>query len=483
MKKLIQIISIFLLVSLMMVNTGCDPSDFDDLNVNPNATEVPPTSALLTNVLSGMAAPASFLTTGLFAQYYSETQYTDASLYATPLFGWDGVYAGPLYDIQNIINNNTDPATAERVAVNGSNNNQIALARILKVFQYMYLTDEFGDLPYSEALTGKTDPAYDTQESIYKGMFKELGEAVAQFDNGLAPKGDIIYGGDVSKWQKAANSLRVILALRVSKADPALGSAEVKAALAAVGGVIETNDDNLSIDFPGGAAFRHPWFNTYNGRKDYAISDVIVNVLKEGNDLRLLAFGNPNAKNEVIGFPYGVPREQAIAFTNDNPDYSFVLKSSLRTDGSIFHIISASQVYLARAEAAQLGWTSESASDMYTQGIQASWEQWGVYDAALFSTFIADPKISLTTGDELAKIGTQRWLSFFPDGTQGWSEWRRTGYPDLKPTPFATNASKQIPTRLPYPTSEPNLNAAGYNSAVSRISGGDTQDGKVWWDK
>jgi hypothetical protein len=65
----------------------------------------------------------------------------------------------------------------------------------------------------------------------------------------------------------------------------------------------------------------------------------------------------------------------------------------------------------------------------------------------------------------------------------GWSEWRRTGVPALVPTPKATNSSKQIPRRFVYGSNEPNLNKTNYQAAVSRLTGGDTQDAKIWWDK
>lgn len=165
---------------LVFIVSSCDPADFGDLNDNPNATTVPITSALLTSSISAIGAPAANTSAGAFAQYFSETQYPNVSLYAANLTAWDGVYSGVLYDLQNIINNNTDPETAPKVAINGSNNNQIAVARILKAFRYMYLTDLYGDIPYTEALKGEIQPVYDTQEAIYTDLFKELKESVAQ---------------------------------------------------------------------------------------------------------------------------------------------------------------------------------------------------------------------------------------------------------------------------------------------------------------
>ena len=476
MKKYSNYILSASLATGLLVGSGCNLSDFGDTNVNPNATTVPITSALFTNVMSGMGGPAAFLRPGLFAQYYSETQYTDASLYSTPQFGWDGIYAGPLFDLQNIINNNVDPVAAIASANYGSNANQIALARILKVYQYMYLTDEFGDLPFSQALTGDSKPVYDSQEDVYKGMFKELAEAVAQFDGGQPIKGDIIYDGTPAPWKKFANTLRLVLALRISKADANLGKAEANAAIA--GGVMESNDDNASINYPGGV-FQHPWFGVYDGRKDYAISDVFAKILTDLNDPRINAYAQAN-NGKIEPMPYGLTRDNATKITS----FSFVLADEIRKQNSSFVVLSAAHAYLARTEAALLGWTSENAANMYAKGIEMSWKQWGVFDQTRLTTYLASASGNLGTGDAaLTKARLQRYIAFYPDGTQGWSEWRRTGVPALVPTPNATNASKQIPRRLVYPASEPGVNGDSYKAAVARISSGDTQDGRVWWDK
>ncbi len=464
--------------------SSCDPSDFGDLNENPNSTTVPVTSALLTNAIKDMGTlygAGSALNAGLYAQYISETQYTEASLYALSQPSWNGTFYGALYDLQNIIDVNTNPETAADAIINGSNNNQIAVARILKAFFYSLLTDRYGDMPYSQALTRNTQPIYDSQEAIYKDLFKELDEAVAQFDEGIPAQGDILFGGDIEKWKQFANSWRLILAMRISDADAATGKTQFNDALNSDGGVIESNADNVALNYPGGN-FRNPWFDLYNGRKDYAISNTIVETLKNLKDARLTAYGQANSKNDVVPVPYGLTRDEAVAYTNANPDWAFVLDAEFRKQNSTLFILTAAHVYLARAEAAQIGWTTENATTMYQEGIKASWEQWDVFSQEAYDAYLAASNVSLAAGDALQKIQLQRWLAFYPDGIQGWSEWRRTGVPALTPTPNAVNSSKQIPRRFVYPNTEPNLNTAAYNEAVKRI-GADTPDTKLWWDK
>jgi hypothetical protein len=81
------------------------------------------------------------------------------------------------------------------------------------------------------------------------------------------------------------------------------------------------------------------------------------------------------------------------------------------------------------------------------------------------------------------KIGLQRWFSHFPDGNEGWAEWRRTGYPTLAPAP---GAGLPIPTRLPYGPNDVLYNPTNYADAAARYNVGgepDSQNGTVWWDK
>jgi hypothetical protein len=460
---------------------SCEVSDFGDTNVSPNATTTPVTAALLTNSLAQIGGV--YASQGMYAQYISESQYTDISRYTAQEYNF-AEYSGVLYDLENIIINNTD-AKSKVYSLNfGSNVNQIAIARILKAYYFWRTTDMLGDIPYSQALKGNPKPAYDSQQSIYTALFAELDAAVKQMENGgAAIKGDILFSGNMTRWKKFANSIRLIMALRVSKADAALGSAQAKAALAADGGVFTTNAESAILTYAGGA-FQNPWFARYNGRKDEAISEPMVTNLNALSDPRLPAFGQPGKTGKVTGIPYGVSRDKAVAFTNANPEWSFVLTADLRKDNSQLALISAADVFLARAEAAQLGWTSENAKDMYNAGIKASLEFWKVFNQAAYDDYIASAPVAFGANDALTKIRLQRWITFFPNGWQGWSEWRRTGVPDLKPSPDAVNSSKQIPRRHIYVANEASLNPEAYNGAVAKFAGGlDTQDGRVWWDK
>lgn len=470
-----------MVAALFISVTGCEKlSDFGDTNVNPGATTDPIIGALLTNVGAGLGGYAAQTRGGLYGQYFSETQYTDVSLYALPQLSFTGEYSGILYDLQNIINTE-------------QSNNMSTIAKILKQYIFWTITDRWGDVPYSEALQGIT-PKYDTQEEIYKGMIQALSEAVNEFDGSLIT-GDVINNGDIAGWRRFANSLRMMMALQLSKRYPNAGdyaATQFNAALNDPAGYISDNSQNFKISYPGGN-FRSNWWDLYNGRKDFAESKTMTDLMGALGDGRQAVFGgasevasDPNAlATSNIGVPYGLARASAEAFTAANPTWARILRGDKRLENGEVIILSAGQVALARAEAADYGWTSENLSAVYRSGIELSFEQWGI--AAPAASYFTQSAVNLTapagTGANLQKIATQRYIAHYPDGLQGWNIWRKTGFPQLTPAPDATNASGEIPRRYVYATNEYSTNESGVTEAVSRLSGGDTQDSRIWWDQ
>lgn len=464
---------------LVMAVTGCDKlKDFGDTNVNPGATTEPIIGALLTNAQSQLGGYAAMTRGGLYAQYLSQTQYTDESTYSLPQLDFNAAYAGVLYDLQDIINS-------------GKSNNQSAVAKILQQYIFWTITDRWGDVPYSEALKGDATPKYDKQEDIYKGMLSTLAEAVDQFDNASIITGDVIYGGDEAKWKKLANSLRMMMALRLSERFPSpsgYAATEFKAALNHPAGYISSNDDNFTLDYPGGS-YRNAWYEVYNGRKDFGESKTMTDLMSALSDGRQEVFGGsselPGEFGESdAGVPYGWTKGKVEAWTASNPTWARVLRGDFREEGDPVVILGAAHVTLARAEAADYGWTSENPATLLQQGVTLSFEQWGL--PAPPASYFTQSAVALTapagTGANLQKIAIQRFIATYPDGLQGWSIWRKTGYPALTPAPDATNTSKQIPRRYTYGQNEYGTNPEETKLAADAISGGDSQDSRVWWD-
>ena len=470
--------------------------DFGDTNVNPNGSTTANSAYLLTSILANMGAITSSLTPGLYAQYYAESTYPGTSLYAEPNFSSAGTYSGNLMDAQKIINLNTDPATKEIAAGNGDNENQIQIAKILKAYQFSYITDRYGDIPYSEALGGvtKVTPKYDEQEFIYKSMIADLTTAATTLDAtpaGLAIKGDIIYGGDITKWIKLANSLRILFAVRLSDVYPGASeyaATEFNKSLNDAGGHILTNADNFRIVYTAGTN-RNPYF-ALGQTLDNAVSSTFTSILSGLTDTRLSVL-SASPTGVAYGLASAAPANGARIFI-----------PALRTEASPFYFVTASHVQLALAEGFERGWapgkTTADAKAAYDAGITASFAQWGVTLPAGYLSGAADynsgsgvatigsavtvPGSSATTNTKLERIWLQQYIAFYPDGTQAWNNWRRTEFPKLQPTVNATNSSKQIPRRYTYAPDEYSLNNTQLQIAIGRL-GGNSQDKHIWWDK
>ena len=477
------------IVLLTALFVGCN--DFSDLNRDPNNPSSAKTELLLTeaqkwigyNQESNSGAVGNFMAT-LYVQYISETQYTDDSRYGTITFDFGPWYTGPLTDLQTIIDLNSDEATRTDVLSGGSNANQIAVARILQAFFFHHITDRWGMVPYTEALQGREAlrPAYDDMSTIYSGMISTLEEAVSGM-GGEPVTGDIIFGGDMAKWAQFANTLKMRIALRMADVNGSLARTEFEEAINA--GVIT---EDVMFPFQAAAAAENPWFTRFRTRTDYALSETMTDFMKPKGDLRVLQYGDPapnfddgdgvREMNEIQGMPYGIENAGDIT----NAEISFP-GQAIRAQDAPLPIFTMAEVHFAMAEAVERGWSvSGTAQAHYEAGIQASWEQWGVYgDGTDYAAYIAHPDVAYNSANWQQLIGEQKWVALFPYGYEAWAEWRRLGYPQLTPAPDPLNTTGEIPIRQAYPTSESELNSENYNSAV-QSQGADGLDTSLWWD-
>jgi len=470
-KKLIYALTLLLGIGV----SGC--SDFGDMNVNPAVTTQGSASALLTNGISAMPGWTTERRPGWYAQYFTETQYPVSSLYSLNQAGFTGSYSGPLYDL-------------EAVKTMNAGNNMTQVAKIVQQFIFWQLTDRWGDIPYSQALKGQEigSPKYDTQEDVYKGMIKALTDASAAID-GSAINGDVLFNNDPAAWKRVANSLRMMMAIQLSKRFPtATGYAatEFKAALAANGGYIASNAQNMVYRYDG-AGYSNPIWGWYNGRNDDGEAKTMTDMLSSLSDGRINPFGG-NAQfadqSSSLGVPYGLSEGNVRQWINANPGWAKVLRADLRAANSPVYLLTAAQVTLARAEAANLGWTTEVASTVYEQGITLSFQQWGLTAPA--ASYFTQTDVALGT-DNVKKIATQQWIAAYPDGHIAWNVWRKTSFPVLTPAPAASNALKQIHRRYAYALSEYTNNAVNVQPAADRLklngNLGDTNEARIWWDQ
>jgi len=497
MKK--NILNLFLLTAAISVVGGCKPGDFGDINVSPNSPTTPVTSLLLssaerymgrtTAVTSTVTAPGVIndYAPKLYTQQISETLYTSESRYNTKIYNYTGIYNSPLEDLQTIIQLNTDAATKglPNVANNGGNTSQIGVARILKAFYFQNITDRWGDVPYTEALKGLAlaTPKFDKQQDIYTALFKELKEGAAQVTGAVG--GDFLFNGDVAKWKRFAATIRMNMALRMSKADPATGKTEFNLALA--DGVINSNAENVVYTTLSESANENPIYYNYQvqGRYDYAASNTMVNKLTALGDPRLPVYADKTAAGTYVGMPYGLTQALSAKYLPGqvgNPGTVSLIGAAFRVQNAPIRIFTYPEVLFSKAEAYKLGWITgvpdeAQAATTYLAAIAANMALNGVTVPA---TYYTQPSVAYVPATGLEQIITQKWIAnYMGYGYEAWSDWRRTGFPVLTPSAYPQNLGGKIPVRQGYTADEPSLNKANYNAVVAS-QGPDELNTPIW---
>ncbi|CAM1347785.1 SusD/RagB family nutrient-binding outer membrane lipoprotein [Tenacibaculum halocynthiae] len=492
------------LATFLLVGFSCDSYDFGETNKNLNdPSEVLPPSLLTASQakLVGALSLSGTATPSLYVQHLSQTQYTEESRYQTINFNWNITGSGtnqtapngdirnqqgtvnvytPILALKTIIDANTNDAA--NMSAYGSNNNQIAVARILKAYYFQWMTDRWGMLPYTEAIGGVNtpNPKYDTQEFIYKDLFKEIDEALAQIDGGAGPSGDSFFGGDMAKWKKFANTLKMNMAIRLAKVYPNAGDYAATMFNQAMAGAITSSSENIMFACIADDQYDNPYQDDYvdSGRTDECLSDVLVNRLQALNDPRLPKFGAPAASSgNYVGLRYG----WAGAGTVPNADVSFMNDDLIKNGTKSLPIFTFAQVSFNKAEAAKLNWISGTVQSYYEAGVKASLEQWGV-SAADATTYLGVAGVAYNAATDMNQIAEQKWISLFYQPYEAWAEWRRLDFPVLTAAVDALNGTNQIPTRHAYPSTEPSQNKSSYDAAVA-AQGADDLFTKLWWDK
>ncbi len=408
--------------------------------------------------------------------------------------------------------------TGEGGYAEGQHKNMRAAAKVLWVLNFHRLTDFYGDIPYTEALQGLDGtylPKYDTQQSIYMDLFAKLNEALSELnasnpDEGFAAA-DIIYNGDIEKWKKWANSLMLRLAMRISFVDPSTATTYANQAIA--GGVFESNEDNAWVPM---ADIPSEWqnqngisraFQPGDGGQSRVMSATLVDFLKGANpavaaddDPRLFILsegikGNVDPLAQK-GMPNGLDGAGLDAYLGVSgavaSDIFTQVNMKLLDDADPYALMHYAEVEFLLAEAAErsIATTPLSAEEHYNAGVRAAMQMYTPFDPTLV---VSDAQVNTylatypyggggVSGDasELEQIGNQMWVSKFFNWWGAWSDWRRTGYPELVPVTYSGSASPgTIPTKLRIPSRELAVNQENYAAGATKP---DTPVGKVWWD-
>lgn len=468
-------ISILFIALIALFSASCD-KDFETVNTDPNNPVAVPAHLLLgsivrvnQNAIYGMQQGGDM---GMcWAQHVSKVQYNDEERYI-PRRGsidgiWNTLYASVIADSQSMYT----------LAESEGNTNLQGVSLILQANGFQILTDLYGPIPFTEFnKSGNLKPVYDSQEVVYDGIIDLLTQADALLASGsgdIPASSDLVYGGDVTKWRKLANSLKFKALMRISKVKNV--NTELQA-LVNGGKLMSSNSDSAQISYLAAQPDANPIYETivYGTRAEYKMSSVLVSKLETLNDDRLNVFAALNNDDEIVG---NIPGEE-----NPGNYNGFSSLGSFYLDPKLPGVIlSNAQVQFLLAEAANEGYISGgsvAANTYYNNGINASFTFNGI--GALAATYITQGNVILgNQADSRQKIAEQSWIALFGQGFEAWTEWRRTGYPVLSPVVGAAESS--IPSRLYYNSQEISLNKVNYQAAAAALTGGDKLTSPLWW--
>jgi hypothetical protein len=479
---------LLLLIPTLLVVGSCT-KDFDTMNVDPNnPTAVGPQYllpfALEASIDRYWGSNIRFERLNLdgamlWMQYLSRNIYSnEGDNYGVSVAfynnNWKGFYNDGLVNYQRII-------TLSQPGGKFANTNYEGIGIVMRTWVYSLLTDVYGAVPYSEAIKGTAEapiytPGYDTMEQVYAGMLADLKTANEKLSTtGPAVAGDILYNGDILKWKKFANSLR----LRLANRQAAKKSAESKAIMAEILGdatkypIFTSNADNATLKHTATRPSNNEWNEVmvYGSRTDWNISKTLADKLNTLGDARITVYAQPNKEGKYTGHANGLP--DAIATTYLATSSMLGTYFTQTTTPSV--LMTFAELNLTLAEAAFDGDIPGDAQAYLTKGITASFDQYGLK--------ITDAYLTTVGKATKEKIMEQKWIALFGQGIEAWTEYRRTGLPVLPPKdPRAIFENDGVlPTRIKYPTSEYSLNEANVRKGVSVNGGDDSMKTKLWW--
>lgn len=496
---------------------------FEEINTNPNAPKKVTTPGLFNNAMRltmsySRGADGAAKLTLPWIQYSAQLNYTDEDRFAfseTTNNNLFSVYYLQAQNFKSILDLNTAPETASEMTAYGNQANQIAASRIMLAYIFHKLVDIYGAIPYYsfgnndpdfEALNReKPTPKFASQEKIYTDLLKELKEAVEsiELNDKVFYDNQDNYFGSAEKLKRFGNSIRLRIANRVKHIIP---GANIHIQEAIVSGVMQSTDDSVGVTFEANSVNPAPTYIAFfiNNRTDYTASKTFIDLLKGQTgpfnvDPRLQKIIAPVgvSKLDILnkqytetddltqyqGMPYGLTSGQTTSQINSISLFSHAILKPDYTE----YLMEYAEVEFILSEIN--GWSQ----DHYEKGVRASMKKWNVPQETI-NAYIA----GLPVANE-ATVMTQKYIALFMQPYEAWSEWRRTGFPDILIKPGGTGTLVKpingsltytftplrpltaLPSRLTYPINQYDLNTDNYLTAAQNI-GGDNLETKLIWD-
>jgi hypothetical protein len=469
---------------------------FEEFQVNPNNPTVSDPALLLT-ALEQDAFYNVDADAGLASRYLAFTLSANNNQY----YGWQRGGFNYVAVSQTV--------KMEQEAARIGKINYRYIAKFLRSYFIIGMTQDLGDIPYSQMMQSIRDnnfsdsaavrPAYDKQEDIYLGVLNELkiaSDSLSVTEGGI--NGDIIYGGKIEQWKKLINSftLRVLMSLSKKEPNAKLNIKERFNEIVSSPArypLITSNNENGQLPFFNIRGNQYAYYNANAMKTNYYLDSSFVDILQELKDPRLFVFGEPtpasglpadnfNAYDGLVGsesLAYNVAKSVQGRASQIDRRYAY---DSINEPSVL---MGYAEVQFLLAEAAVRGWITGDANALYKKGIEASLNfsnYHNTYSAGDITGYLAQPAIDLQPGTEIKQIITQKYISMFMNnGWQPFFEQRRTGYPVFETAGSGVLNGGKVPKRWMYPAAEYTNNAGSVNNAVKNQFGGtDDVNGVMW---
>lgn len=493
MKK--NLCSLFV-AALLLLSSACD-NGFADINTNPNVPNTVTPNLLLPNIIRSTVNENVSVSWGLgnlVVQHTAKIQFVNEDRYQWGEQNgiWNTMYNN-LRDVDNLYRIASESQPVQK--------NYQGIALVLKSWMFSMITDAYGDVPYSEATKareGNYFPKFDTQEEIYTGILRDLAEANNLLNTANETvTGDILYGGNITRWKKLANSLRVRYLMRISNRRNVAADLQAIVGNPTQNPIFENNADNAALRYEPTVPNQFPLYTSRVGSLDeIRLSKTLADRLLALNDPRIRTFARPTvatantANPQWVGVPNALDDNAALQFNGGAQNISrigpafyidgFGIPTEADRDIARGIVMTYAELQFILAEAAQknLVTGTTTAQNYYENGIRASFD---FYRTAMPANYLAQPDVAFANGQALQRIGTQKWIALFFSGLEAWFDWRRTGIPAITPGPSNLNGNR-VPVRFLYPSSAFNLNRTALDAAIARQGPNDINT-LVWWDK
>ncbi len=516
-----------MLILVFAVSFSSCTKELETANINPNNPEsVSPEYLLNTSIFNTINLFGGKMSRELFSHYsnYASVgggQFQRYSIYPSGNSSyWQSAYVSCLQPLNQIkLLYKDDPAFQNRVLI----------AEIFEAYVFSNLVAIWGSVPKSFALTGEVYIDYDKEEDIYHDLMETLKSASANLDlkgDTYVGTADAVYGGDLAKWKKFANTLRLRLAVQIGNADPITAQKVATEVMADEGNTIMNLNETAKASW---GISSTDWSYLYdynivgssaNASSLMVISESLVQHMLPYGDPRLAVYAKPAANGPYKGQYWGEPKATQLPSgvnISDNPhsplgktDYSMFGDFFTKPDAE-YVLVSLEEANFLKAEIALKGWGgSKSAEQYYNDGISASLRKHNISNTDIedylntpgikwetvvdttgrqseFADFIGITSSAILEKDPYKQIVMQSWIAGFFNPMDAWTLIRRSQVLEFPPhfNPDGGEGGSvgyaYIPQRMIYPAVEYQVNSAALNKALSWLNGPDELKTKLWF--